>query len=161
MKSFFNISGEVDETMLEKFINIHKESEGKEIVILFDSEGGYTHIWQKIIEIINNIEDCTIIAWNEISSSAFDIFFLSKSKKEVVDCCIWMCHLWWFNIHTNPYRKKWLSIQTKEKNIIDSTKEYIKFLKRIWVPKQKIKWYKKDYDVSFSAKEMRKMIKKL
>lgn len=161
MKSFFNITGEVNESMLEKFINIHKESDGKEVVILFDSEWWYTHIWQQIIEIINDIEDCKIIAWNEISSSAFDIFFLSKCKKEVTDTCVWMAHLWWFSIHTNPYRKKWLSIGVKEKNIIHSTKKYIKFLKRIWVSKQKIKWYKTDYDVSFSAKEMRKMIKKL
>lgn len=161
MKSFFNISGEVDETMLEKFINIHKESEWKKVVILFDSNGWYSHIWSQIISIINDIEDCTIIAWNEISSAAFDIFFLSKCKKEVVDACVWMCHLWSFSIYTNPYKKKWLSIGVKEKNIIHSTKKYIKFLKRIWVSKQKIKWYKTDYDVSFSAKEMRKMIKKL
>mgnify|MGYP003424260014 FL=1 len=161
MKSFFNINGEVDEAMLEKFINIHKESEGKEIVILFDSIGGYSHIWQQIIEVIDDIENCTLIAWNEISSSAFDIFFLSKCKKKVVDSCVGMSHLWWFTIHTNPYRKKWLSIRVKEENIINSTNKYIKFLKRIWVSKQKIKWYKTDYDVSFSAKELRKMIKKL
>lgn len=160
MKTFINISGEVDDEMLDKFINIQKDSAWKEIVILFSSIGWFSHIWQHIVEVINNIENCTIRAWDEISSAGFSIFFDAKCKKEVSETCVGMTHVPSFSTNTSPYYTRWLSIQVKNKNIERSVKKDIKILTRLWVSKQKIKWYYQGYDVSFSSKELKKMVQK-
>lgn len=159
MKTFVNINGDVDQEMLNKFITLQENSEWKEIVIFFDSPGGSLHISEHIVEIIANIENCTIIAGNQIQSAWFNIFFKAKCKKEVSHTCYGMTHVPSYDNSTSPYFRKWLYKSVRDKNIVNSVKEQVKLLVNLWVSKQKIKWYIEWYDVSFTAKELRKMVK--
>ena len=152
MKTFVNINGDVDQEMLNKFITLQENSEWKEIVIFFDSPGGSSHI-------ADNIENCTIIAGNQIQSAWFNIFFKAKCKKEVSPTCYGMTHVPSYSDDTSPYFRKWLYKSVRDKNIVNSVKEQVKLLVNLWVSKQKIKWYIEWYDVSFTAKELRKMVK--
>ena len=162
-KIFETISGEVDEAMLQKFINIQKnQSDDTEITIFFESDWGNTSMGESIIHVINNTKNITLIGQNEILSAGFDIFFFSKCKKKVNKVCTGMCHIWSFSVSTNHYRRKGkASGETlcKIKNVEELSIYIAKFYKKeLWMSKKNVKAYLQDYDVYFSKKRLQKLI---
>lgn len=152
------LSWEVNEEMC----NIVSSSLEKEWEIKFyiDSTGWSSASCETIIHMINSQKDrITLIAKNYIASSAFNIFFYSKCKREVLPKCIWMTHM--ARIDTSMSAKK--RIQTVSKFQLwlmkKETRKQIKFLKEIWVKKKECKLFMNEYDVYFSEKRLKKFLK--
>jgi len=157
MPKYITIEGEVDQLMLQKFIDIPNEP----VVVFFTTNGGATNIWENIVEIINSLDDIELVWTDELSSCGFSIFFNAKCKKRITDNCVGMTHMGVFSSYINPYSIKKPQWGTKVKlmNIKHFFKKEVKFYKKeLWMWKSDIKAYKENYDVHFTAKRLRKFI---
>ena len=161
-KVYTRITGSVDEDMLDKFIRLKDNANiEKENICIFESDGGDSWIWEKIVEIINSIPNFTLSAGSDISSCGFYIFFHSKCRKEVSEQTRGMTHMGSFSSHINHISIKKLqwSTRTTIENIKISAKKELKFYKKeLWISKKLRVAFSKDYEVHFSAKQMRKMV---
>jgi len=88
-----HIRGNVDNEMLEKFIQMYN-TESSEYIVYFSSAGGSCDTANAIVHLINkNAEKTTIICYWQILSAGFKIFYESKCKREITENSIGMWHL--------------------------------------------------------------------
>lgn len=165
-KVFVNVNGDVNSEMLNAFITLHEQSKwnykDKEIICYFNSNWWDAAIGKCIVDIINDIPNFTLFAQWEISSCWFDIFFFSKCNKKVSSICRGMCHIGWFSSHKiNHLIKKvqWGSTKVDMENVEINSNAAAKFYKKIGMHKKDIKLYKQDYDINFSARQLKMFVR--
>lgn len=161
-KVYTRITGSVDEEMLDKFIRLKDNANiEKENICIFESDGGTAWIGEKIVKIINSIPNFTLSAGCDISSCGFYIFFHSKCRKEVSEQTRGMIHIGSFssNINHISIKKPRGSTNSTLENIKIFGKKELKFYKKdLWISKKLRDMFSKDYEVYFSAKQMKKMV---
>ena len=80
-----NINGNVDNEMLDKFIEFFNNNNKLEKIIYFSSRGGNVDSASAIINLINqNKITTTLIAYSKICSCGFDIFFKSECLRNLL-----------------------------------------------------------------------------
>ena len=156
-----NISGKVDEEMFNKFITFFNENLQNQKIIYFSSSGGSTDIAEACIDLINsNKQNTTLIAYNKLYSSGFDIFFKSKCNRHILENSIGMYHQRHLDVSVNENIKP---IWKEDKCKIAFQKiqkiKTIEFCKNLNFSINNLKLIKKGNDVWFQNIELQKMLK--
>jgi hypothetical protein len=150
--------------MLNSFIRLHEQSKwdykDKHIVCYFCSNGWDTAIGKCIVDVINDIENFTLVAQAQIASCWFDIFFFAKCKKKVSPICRWMCHIGWFdtNINHRIEKEQWWSQRVIMEDIKISSNKNAKFYKKMGMKKSDLKRYKQDNDINYSSRQLKMFV---
>lgn len=164
MKKVFEIvAWEVDNSMLQKFIEIQRNSsDDTETIVFLETSWWNSSVSLNIVDVINNTKNITLVGQNDLFSAWFNIFFLSKCKKRINDICNGMCHMGWFTTHTNHVRRAWEPVwetRCSLHNVKTLSNKLAKFYRETCgMSKKDVKAYLDDYDVYFSKRRMQKMI---
>lgn len=107
MSNILTLNGEFTDALLDKFIeNYNKIDKDSPIKIYLSSNGGIISIGTILLDIINNNkENITLVAGGEIMSAAFDLFFFSECKKELLKDTTGMAHYGWTIMSVNENGK--------------------------------------------------------
>ncbi len=90
-----NISEEFSEDVFNKFVESINILGEENLTIYLSSRGGDYFYSQAMLNIINSnefVNRITLIGYNLLASSAFELFFLAKCKKELIGGTIGMYH---------------------------------------------------------------------
>jgi hypothetical protein len=89
-----NLSGEINSDLLEKLIlGINNLKEGEKALLYLNSVGGDVGIYEAMVDIINiNAHRLELIAYNQICSAAFNLFYEINCPKGMTKSTIGMAH---------------------------------------------------------------------
>lgn len=129
MKIIF-LEGSVNEEM-KNIVSQALESEG-DITFYLNSTGGLGSSACPIIDMINKNKDrVTIIATTYIASNAFNIFFKTKCKREVLDSTEGMAHMARIDTSMSGKRRIQLTPKWQLEHMWKEAKEEAKMLKNL------------------------------
>lgn len=154
------LNGTIDDDMLSKLIDFYNEvgkEENKSAIIYFSSNGGSCVSSDAMIDLINYHKDITtLVGYNALFSSAFDLFFNTECKHKFAGGVIGMYHQAETGININEMgrtisdedkvKKDYVTIYCKDK-----TNQMMLKLKFVTNIKDKIK---KGKDVWFTTLQM-------
>lgn len=152
-----NLSGEIDQALFDKLVDALNLLEDKKLLtVYFNSSGGSVDWMEAIIDVINqNQEKMQLIAFGEINSAAFDIFFRSKCDREILPETIGICHFSGAKVHMidnktprNATSRSW--VQWSEMFL----ESCVQFCKALGFTDNEINRMKKGEDLFFHTKRL-------
>jgi hypothetical protein len=156
------ITGPVNYEMVNSFIGAIEESLNRNelLTIYFSSEGGMATCVTPILEILNAHKDLVeLVAFDEISSAAFIIFFSATCKKRITSSTISIVH----NSFIKSEIDSWGNIKNiYDKKIMESLKyERVfsyKFYKDLGLSEDELLRLKKGEDIIFIYKRLNELL---
>ncbi len=153
--------GIIDEELSDKIVSMYNGSHDNNTIYLSSHGGGYAAM-QNILDMINKHKENTVlIGYEYLGSAAFELFFLSECKRELIPGTIGMCHMSTSQISMNERNKpayaddiaktKWIDQYMKPR-----TKKLASILQMNKKEVKKIT--KKGYDFYFTAKRMKRFL---
>jgi hypothetical protein len=89
-----NIKEAITNDTVDKLVSFFNEHEKQNITILLNSAGGEVPAMDALLSLINKrANSITLLAYGEVSSAAFFLFFNAKCKKDIIGDCLGMFHL--------------------------------------------------------------------
>jgi hypothetical protein len=153
-----NIDGEIDQPILDKLVQFYNQ-DSDEFQIYFSSNGGITSVAEAIIDLINkNGAKTTLIAYNEILSSAFSIFFKSNCKKTILDETIGMYHQATQQLFHNERGLSTPKDQFLRDQLTLDRKKSLKFINDLDFNNKEKKLYNLGQDVWFNTTRLRNLL---
>lgn len=159
-----NHSGGVDLELFDKIIAGYNslQMDNEKVFIYFRSGGGDSDIGKAITDFINRDPQAFhIVAYGEIMSAAWYIFFLCKCTKELLIGCTGMVHKDFYtnmpmtvDLKVTHYEKE----QTSWKQAILDLRLRPAALKKIGLNNKELADYKDGKDVSFMYKRMKEFL---
>lgn len=136
---YLYIAGEINDSVVDKFTkDFSLITDNENITVYLSSYGGYSYCAQIIIDILNkHKERITLVASGSIFSAAFNLFFFTECKKELLVETVGMAHFSWIDAEidgtgkpSDQYTKFLLSEMKKEKNQLLNKYEELGFNKK-------------------------------
>lgn len=95
------LSGGVNEEMFNKIVDsLNRLEDNESLIIYFTTEGGSVDWMEAIIHLINENEKLIqLIAFGEINSAGFDIFFRTRCSRKILPETISICHFNGVKVH--------------------------------------------------------------
>lgn len=164
-----NISEEFTKELLDRFCETLNNLGAKEkLTILLNSRGGEYPFAQAMLELINSesyVNRITLVGFNVLASSAFELFFLAKCDRKLIDGTIGMYHQSTISVEIGENlqpvdNEDWVRtdyLQNFSRKQTDFVCHLLGFDKVI---KDKIRDKNKKTDVWFTVKEMNDFLKK-
>lgn len=148
MVKYYIFDKDIEEEPVSRLINFITETEG-ELEILFQSSGGELEVGSFLSRVLNaNKDRITLVAGYRLLSTAFDIFFRFKGKKELSkDGTVGLIHKTSMTVRTNSAWEVEIS-----KTLKPSDERLLKEL--TFLTKDELKRFRKGEDVVFSPKRM-------
>lgn len=156
MKKFFYIRDEINEELVNRFSEfLNSLNEDDEVVVGINSCGGFWGDALYISESLSRLQSVELVAIKELSSSALNLFLITKCKKKTVNTA---AHGMWhrgqasicFHPGTNPIE------DIEHEKYLDDLE--VKFFSKI-LPTIKIENYKLGNDIFISNQELQKIAK--
>lgn len=128
---------EINFENISRLISAIEEAKKEKVQIYFSSIGGVPHAGDIFLDFIKN-SDCLVelIAFYQISSAAFDVFFNSKCKKRIMDFTSATVHLVTNDINYKENKDKTSIARSMYNEVILMNKESRKFYKKILTKKE-------------------------
>lgn len=148
-----NIIGEIGNEAFEKLISVYNElKEGQTLTIYLHSGGGSVEAMESIIDLITTNKDkTTLIAYGEICSAAFDIFFRSNCERDILRGTTGMAHYTGINVNIISKTK----VNKSDKGYVEWNKiemaYCLKFYEKLGFNKSELKSIKEGKDVFFQT----------
>lgn len=155
-----HINGKVNDEMLDKFIDAYNQN-ADEYIIYFNSTGGFYEKGKCIIDLINkNASKTKLIAYFNISSSAFEIFFRAKCEREILNCAIGMYHLGTleFDYNVNGKLAYHCGVAQRKDMIENTYPETIAFCKQLGFTQSELRKFNKGEDVYFLSSRLQEFL---
>lgn len=161
MHTFFNMYGELNSEMLNKFIeavNANLREDNGPLHIYLNSVGGEDGVAQAILEIINlNPDQYLLAGCGELSSCAFTLFFNANCGRTLLQNCFGMSHslsMWpQVNILDDHEQNRLAHIEEIKQFLIQEAYE-------IGFNDKELDRFKSGRDVYFSPSRMRQLLTK-
>lgn len=141
---------------LVEFLN----SNGGEKRILISSDGGYYQVMEAMLHLINaDWDNITLVAYNRIYSSAFELFFRAKCHKRLAGGVVGMFHQGELGIQINEFGVKGREATAKEQYIKTYMRQQTKDLcGDLSMTFEEIKDLEDGEDVYFSPERMNQFL---
>lgn len=157
------INGSIDsDTVSTFFTEFNKFPVDEQLLIYITSDGGYSAVGDTITNLINkNANRITLIASGFIESAAFNIFFFSKCKREILLDTVGMVHYARCSIEITqngkPYTDGGKMDLHELKRSAPSTFERLK--REIGLNTKELKLIKEGEDCYFSYPRLKQLLK--
>ena len=92
----YNLEGTIESDMFDIFLEWYNtiEDKGERVVIMLDSSGGLNTYGERILYLIDTLQDVHLVAAGMLGSYAFELFVRAKTPNKVVlETCMGMYHL--------------------------------------------------------------------
>lgn len=154
------INTEINEAAIDKFIaQLNSASTVEPITIYLSSDGGYAHIADAFINIINTApNDITLIAAGFIRSSAFNIFFMTNCKHVILPQTIGMLHFSNLEVEVNQNGKPNDSTSKFQlQQMKNERTEYLEKLQKIGLTTKELNIIKNGKDLHLNYQRLKQL----
>jgi ATP-dependent protease ClpP protease subunit len=160
MINAIHLSGEVDEQMVDNLLNFVKNLDEGPIFIYLYSPGGDVACGNVILDVINKLENVTLIASGFIYSSAFDVFFFSNCQHKIIlEGTVGMTH---FKRSTFDINENGQPNSHEAKFALSNIKKYrnstIQKLKDLGLPSKHLNTVKQGKDAFLTTEELKTLL---
>ncbi len=158
MPKTYNLHGSIDQDMLDKFIEFLNDTPEEHVTVYLASGGGSAPIAAVLCEILSEPR-FTLCAYDQISSSAFWLFFKAGCKKRLIHGCEGMMHQMTFTVELNEKGKPTGQIENTHQDVIDFyAKHSESFMLELNLTSKEKNMFREGFDVMFSPDMMREIL---
>lgn len=153
---YFSMIGQIDQAMLERFIDFYNNNLDSEVCIIINTSGGSFFFSETIIRMINLHGNVTLIIQGAYSAGLY-IACMSDCKKLLSKSCRGMWHYGRWEISYNDKNKPYYH---EDECVIDNMvfhKRYTEKLAKKIMTVKEFKLFKKDHDIYFSFTRMKQI----
>lgn len=154
---YFHFNGDINEKLLDDFLQFINEYQIGELGIVLNSIGGKKNLTHVLLDIINiNSQRITLISCGCYSASFF-LFYKAKCNKKMTEGNVGMMHYASTNINTMSNGKPTYSEdENTVSNWKESVKDEVEFVEKFMTPSE-LRKYKRGNDVYFTFKRMKEI----
>ena len=154
MPKTYNLHGNIDQEMLDKFVEFLNDTPEEHVTVYLASGGGSAPIAAVLCEILSDPR-FTLCAYDQISSSAFWLFFKAGCKKRLIHGCEGMMHQMTFTVDLNEKGKPTGQIENTHQDVIDFyAKHSESFMLELNPTSKEKNMFREGFDVMFSPDRM-------
>lgn len=156
------LEGKVDTNMLKQLIEIVKEARDRneQTTIYFNSQGGDMTVIDPIVEVLDSHSDIIeLVAFCEISSSAFIIFFKTTAPKRIMEDTVGCIHNGYMNVDKDSMgnlKNEYASFLYKE--LRANSKHVLTFYKNLGVTEVELAQIGSGKDIFINSKRLKEFL---
>ena len=154
------LEGIINDAMFDRLIEFYNLYSERDNIIYLKSGGGETRVANAMLDLINTHRKSTILkGYSHLYSSAFELFFSVSCRRELINGCMGMYHLYGVEIRYNSLgNPDYIEGDTALLDIKASHTSTLAFGETMKFTKKEYAKLKKGGDVYFQADRMREFL---